>query len=79
MSQMRAKMQINHIEKFGYTETLHLNAVSKSSYPEDGSDEDNSYARWTPSASLSILINNPALIGVFAVGQKLYVDFTKAE
>jgi hypothetical protein len=48
-------------------------------YPEDGSDEDNTFARWTPQADLSMSINNPNLIDKFEVGQKFYVDFTPAE
>lgn len=61
------------------SETLTFAAVCKSTaYPEDGSDEDNSYARWSPSASLTITIANPNLWGKFKVGDKFYVDFTPA-
>ncbi len=56
-----------------------MRCVAKSgAYPEDGSDEDNSFARWSPSGSLSISIQNPNLFGKFTVGQKFYVDFTEA-
>ncbi|WP_204367562.1 hypothetical protein [Janthinobacterium sp. HH01] len=47
--------------------------------PPDGSDEDNSFARWTPSAELTMTINNPDLLGKFKVGDKFYVDFTPAD
>lgn len=61
-------------------ETVSFSAVSKNSaYPEDGADEDNSFARWSPSASLSITIANPNLFGKFKSGDKLYADFTPAE
>ncbi len=80
MTRMRAKMVINRIEKFDQSEILHFNAVSKSTaYPEDGSDEDNTFAKFSPSAALNITIANPALIGQFEVGKKYYVDFTPAE
>jgi hypothetical protein len=60
-------------------EVLTFRAVAKNDgYPADGSDEDNSYAKWTPQADLSITVANPALWGQFKVGQKFYVDFTKA-
>jgi len=81
MASMRAKMRINRIEKQGENyETLHLNAVARNSgYPEDGSDENNTFSKFTPVATLSISITNPALIGKFAEGEEYYLDFTKAE
>ena len=53
-------------------------AVAASKYPEDGSDEDNIFAKFPPGANLSINIVNPALWGKFVEGQKYYVDFTPA-
>jgi hypothetical protein len=74
---MRAKLVINRIEHSGSCETLHFNAVARSdNYPVDGSDEDNTYARYSPSASLTITIANPALLGKFTAGERYYVDFT---
>lgn len=80
MTAMRAKFRIGHIEKHSeQCETLHMNAVAKSNgYPADGSDEDNTYAKFSPSGRLEIQIANPALIGKFAVGEVYYLDFTKA-
>lgn len=60
-------------------ETLHMHAVAASKYPEDGSDEDNTYAKFSPGANLQINIANPALFGKFKVGEKYYLDFTQAE
>ena len=78
-TKMRAKMVINRIELHAAAETLHFNAVSKSSaYPTDGSDEDNTFAKFSPSASLAITISNPALAGQFKVDEKFYLDFTPA-
>ena len=78
---MRAKMTINCIERYDTSpnEALHFNAVGlKASYPADGSDENNTFARFTPTAVLSIQIANPALLGKFEVGQSFYVDFSPA-
>ena len=51
--------------------------VSKSGgYPEDGSDEDNSFAKFSPSVSFDMQVANPVLIGKFAVGDVFYVDFS---
>lgn len=80
MPVMRAKMRVSNIENFGPNERLTFHAVAKSDgYPADGSDEDNSYARWSPSGELTLMVANPALHGKFAIGDKFYLDFTKAD
>lgn len=78
MSTMRAKMAVSGVRDHGASETLEFRAVCASSYPADGSDENNSFARWTPSASLSMQISNPDLVGKFKLGDTFYVDFTPA-
>ncbi len=80
MATMRAKMRVSSVESNSPEfERLYFSAVCKSDgYPEDGSDENNTYATWTPSAELSMSITNPALIGQFKVGDTFYVDFTEA-
>lgn len=79
MITMRAKMRINHIDKrYEGQETLYFNAVSRSNYPEDGSDENNTYAKFSPSGMLSLTVANPALLGKFNEGEEYYLDFTKA-
>lgn len=80
MGDMRAKMKLTVVERYEHGEKLKFSAVAKSnSYPADGSDEDNTYAKFSPSASVDILVNNPALFGKFEPGAKYYVDFTKAD
>lgn len=86
MTTMRAKLQVGAVfahknPETGETtsETLHFHGVAKSGgYPPDGSDEDNTFAKWSPSVNLQIQITNPALHGQFEPGQKFYVDFTPA-
>jgi len=84
MSAMRAKMKVSSVSSGFYpednktSETLTLNAVCASSYDSTGLDEDNTYARFSPSAELVITITNPALFDKFVVGEKYYLDFTKA-
>lgn len=79
MPKMRAKMQLNKIEQHVGCEVLHFSAVAAASYPSDGSDEDNTFAKFSPSAALSLTVANPALIGQFKPGEKYYVDFTPVE
>ena len=85
MTAMRAKMRISHIEVYANQEgdptqeTMNFQAVSRSDgYPADGSDEDNTYAKFSPSGNLSLTVANPALLGKFKVGEKYYLDFTRA-
>lgn len=80
MTAMRAKMKVNSVIKTEYGEKLEFTAVPKStSYPEDGSDEDNTYAKFSPSGTVTLQVANPALFGKFIPGEKYYIDFTKAE
>ena len=77
---MRAKMEVTNVEKFDNAERVSFRAVAKSgAYPEDGTDEDNTFAKFTPAAELSIWIANPALFGKFEQDQKFYADFTPAD
>lgn len=80
---MRAKLQVRSIRSIqGNTtaETLRFGPVCpKEGYPADGTDENNSFARWTPHADLAMTIQNPDLIGKFKVGDVFYLDFTPAE
>lgn len=77
---MRAKMRVTSVEKHGKdSETLHFTAVGKSEvYPDDGLDEDNTFATFTPSADLNLMVNNPALVGKFKQDDTFYLDFSKA-
>ena len=80
MAVMRAKMRISSVYKqFEGQEILYFDAVGRSdNYPEDGSDENNTYAKFTPAGSLLLTVVNPALLGMFEVGEEYYLDFTKA-
>lgn len=76
---MRAKFQVSRVERWAGADKITCNAVAAKSYPADGSDEDNTYAKFSPSGELTLTIANPALIGIIEPGWKFYLDFTKAE
>lgn len=80
MTTMRAKLRVGSVIKFNETtETVTFHGVSKKNgYPADGSDEDNTFAKFSPSANFQIMIANPALLGKFEPGDTFYVDFTPA-
>lgn len=77
---MRAKLKVANVsQNTDGSENLLFTAVYKSDgYPADGSDENNTFAKFTPSAEFKMLVNNPALAGKFVLGQEFYVDFTPA-
>jgi hypothetical protein len=80
MTKMRAKLKVTDVTRHSETcEQLKFCGVSASQYPADGSDENNSFARWSPSVALDISITNPALIGSFEIGDTFYVDFIPAD
>lgn len=62
------------------SQTLYFYPVSKQGpYPSDGSDEDNTYAKFSPSGKLELTVANPALLGKYAVGDTFYLDFKPIE
>lgn len=74
---MRAKMYVTKIEKQISFEVLNLSCVGrKDAYPADGSDENNTFAKFSPSGELRICVTNPTLLGVYNPGDIFYVDFT---
>lgn len=83
MTEMRAKLRVgsvipHQVDGNIVSERLVFHGVSKSDgpYPPDGSDENNTFAKFSPSVLLDIQIANSALIGKFAPGDTFYVDFT---
>jgi hypothetical protein len=77
---MRAKMKVVTVTQSENGEKLNMSPVCRpNGYPADGSDEDNTFARFSPSGSLELFVANPALFGKFKPGQKFYLDFTLAE
>lgn len=77
MPTMRAKMRVVQVDRNEACENLRFVAVSKSTvYLADGSDEDNTYAKFSPSGELKLTVANPSLFGKFSPGDVFYLDFT---
>lgn len=89
-AQMRAKVRVNFVgpnqekdtETGGFvvtSERLMFNGVCKSDgYGEDGLDENNTFAKFSPAVLVDMYVNNPALIGAFESGDTFYLDFIPA-
>lgn len=69
---MRAKMTIQSITKTTYSEVVAMSAV----YGGATNDEDNSFAKTTPSGKVELTIANKELHGAYEPGDTFYVDFT---
>jgi hypothetical protein len=85
MALMRAKMVVRKVvaqtDTAGNTshESVTFGGVCKEGgYPPDGSDEDNSFCKWSPYVNLEMHITNPSLFGKLTEGKKFYVDFIEA-
>jgi hypothetical protein len=69
---MRAKMAIQTITKDAWNEIVEMSAV----YGGSTNDEDNSFAKTTPSGTVKLQIANKELHGAYKPGDVFYVDFT---
>lgn len=88
--QTRCKVRVESVKLMGKDgngnhthEEIQMRAVQgdkvSKGYPVDGSDEDNTYAKFSPSADFRLLVANPALFGSYKPEQKFYIDMTPAE
>lgn len=77
---MRAKMKVTQVVLSEYGEKASFTCIGpNAAYPNDGLDEDNTFAKFSPSGDCTIQVANPALFGVLKPGMKFYLDFTEAE
>lgn len=76
---MRAKMQVTQVTDFGnnYQAVEMMPVCGNKPYGPNGENEDNTFARYTPSGKLQLTINNPDLLGKIKPGMKFYLDFTE--
>lgn len=70
---IRAKMKCHKVDT-----TLPENVAVTLTAVVDGSEENKSFAKWTPAASVNISISNPAALNAFEEGKEYYVDFSPA-
>jgi hypothetical protein len=68
---VRAKFKVHSVtEREGGLKEVKLDAVT------NGSPENASFFKWTPSGSISLGTLSPAAAGEFSPGKEFYVDFT---
>jgi hypothetical protein len=85
VEKMRAKVRVTGVEDQNYgvngtksAEKLTFTGVPAGKYPDDGSDENNTFAKFSPQVDMSFTVANPALWGGFKAGEEYYADFTPA-
>ena len=72
----RSKFILQSVKKFNWNqdaEELSFSAVG------GGGGENEHFARYTPSGTLTILVDNPNLTGKFTLGAFYYLDITLCE
>lgn len=70
---MRAKVTVSSVTVFPYGgKKSELHGV------HSGNPEDNSFAKATPSLSMNITVDNPAVRDFLVPGNNYYLDFTPA-
>lgn len=80
MMKMRCKVKITEVTLGEFCDQITARPVCKNgSYPESGLDEDNTFAKFSPSGEFKLTIANPALLGSFRPGQLFYVDWTPVD
>lgn len=47
--------------------------------PGGGTEENKSFAKWTPCGEIRLTISNPDAVSFFELGQPFYIDFSRAE
>lgn len=73
---VRGKFQVQSVTTHSWNpnaKTVKLHAVST------GSKENESWAKYTPSGTIEMLIENPPAADQLAIGKEFYVDFTPAD
>ncbi len=69
---IKAKMKCSEVEITENGERVKLNAVTCDS------EENKTFAKYTPSASVEMWIDNPSARGAFVRGQSYYLTFEPA-
>ncbi len=71
--QLKAKMKASYVTDFGnQNKGVKLTAVT------GDSEENKTFSKYTPNATLEMTINNPAALDFFVAGDEYYLTFDKA-
>ena len=68
---VRAKFKVESVTLHTFGEIIKMNAVCY-----DGTEENASFSKYTPTGSYEMTVTNEALFGHFKPGEDYYLDFT---
>ncbi len=69
---VKAKFICESVKDFGVQKEVQCTAVTR------GSEENLSFHKYTPSGTLTMLVDNPTTDGFFKPGKEFYVNFEEA-
>jgi hypothetical protein len=72
---VRGKFEVQKVAKLSYGGS----EITLSPHYDTSIEEDRRYAKATPSATITMYVNNPPAEAVLALGKFFYVDFTPIE
>lgn len=71
----RAKLKVTQISHLDVSEGVLAQVTMQAVYSEN--KEDNSFSKWTPTATFAMTVTNPAVLEQLKPGKLFYVDFTE--
>lgn len=74
---VRGKFQVIKISQVNWSKDARI--VELQALMDSSTEENKRFARYTPSGSITMTIDNPSASDYLALGKKFYVDFTEAE
>jgi hypothetical protein len=78
MNDIKAKMVIADVSRVGNMDVLTFIPIPKEGgYSDGGLDNDNTYAYYSPSADIKIIVNNENMVGKFVLGDRFSISFDK--
>lgn len=76
MRTVRAKMRVTSVTTHEWSP--HARGVKLTAEYDTTIPEEQRYAQATPSGSVDLVIDNPAIVDFFTLGRKFYIDFVEA-
>lgn len=74
---VRGKFTVTKIAEMSWSKTAR--EVTLSAVTDSSSEENTKFTKFTPSGSISMVVDNPPALEQLQIGKTYYVDFTPAE
>lgn len=74
---VRGKFQVNKVSQVNWNKDVRV--IELQALMDSTTEENRRFAKFTPSGTITMTIDNPSASDYLAIGKKFYVDFTEAE